>query len=296
MNSRMTQRIDLATEVGESFAMPPCGLDLVFLSAHDLGGRRLHPRHTIARDDSMLLNLVTTGYVACGAHSGDAVIMGRTVRMLLERGISIGAHPSYPDIVGFGQASQDFADIELEDVILTQIASLSAVAQRAGAKVTTVKCHGALSFDVCYDERTAQVMARTISHFDRSIALVCMAGSPSVRVARDCGLRVIQEAYIDRGYDHTGRIVPRQHPRALNTDPAVAVAQFLDIVERGCVRTVDGDEIAFTADSLCLHSDTPNAGAIATAVGKALAAAPHILVQAAIDATGTNSPPNGGDP
>ena len=250
--------IDLATELGESFALPPAGVPLDFLSQHEIGGRRLHPRHLIQRDDRELLDVISTGYVACGAHSGDSIVMARTVRVLADRGLAIGAHPSYPDIVGFGQLPLDVQDDELESIILTQIAGLSALAERAGTKVSSVKCHGALSFDVAYDERTAQVMAMTIRRFDPSIALVCMAGSPSVRVARDCGIPVVQEAYIDRGYDATGRIVDRRRPDALITDAATAVNQFLSVFEMGQVNTVEGEAIPLIADSFCLHSDTPN--------------------------------------
>ena len=250
--------VDLATELGESFALPPAGVPMDFLSQHEIGGRRLHPRHLIQRDDRELLDVISTGYVACGAHSGDSIVMARTVRVLADRGLAIGAHPSYPDIVGFGQLPLDVQDDELESIILTQIAGLSALAERAGTKISSVKCHGALSFDVAYDERIAQVMAMTIRRFDPSIALVCMAGSPGVRVARDCGIPVVQEAYIDRGYDATGRIVDRRRPDALITDAATAVNQFLSVFEMGQVNTVEGEAIPLKADSFCLHSDTPN--------------------------------------
>jgi 5-oxoprolinase (ATP-hydrolysing) subunit A len=264
--------VDLATELGEAFALPPCGIPLSALHAQKFDGRALHPRHLMPRDDSALLDLISTGYVACGAHSGDPIVMGETIRLLAERNIAIGAHPSYPDMLGFGQAPMELADKALEDVILVQLAAVAALAERAGSRLSTVKCHGALSFDVSYDERTTQVMARAIARFDESVSLVCMAASPGIRVARDCGIKVVREAYIDRGYDRAGRIVPRQHPRALLTDPASAVAQFSSIALQQRVRTVDGAEIPLSADSFCLHSDTPNSGAIGAAVGKAIIA------------------------
>lgn len=262
--------IDLATELGESFALPPCGIPLADLQSLNIGGKRMHPRHGMARNDHYLIDIISTGYVACGAHSGDAVVMGRTVRELADKGIAIGAHPSYPDVLGFGQVSQALQDDELQDVILSQIAALAALAEQAGSKLMSVKCHGALSFDVSYDQRTAQVMARTLYKFDPSIALVCMAGSPGVRIAQDCGIMVVQEAYIDRAYDRAGRIVSRGRADALITDPQRAVEQMMSILCEDRVRAADGTGVQLRADSFCLHSDTPNALEISRAVFQAL--------------------------
>jgi UPF0271 protein len=166
----------------------------------------------------------------------------------------------------------DLDDVALQDIILAQLATIAALAERAGSRLSTVKCHGALSFDVSYDERTTQVFARTLYRFDPSISLVCMAASPGVRVARDCGVPVIQEAYIDRAYDRTGRIVSRKLPGSLITDPAAAAAQLLSIACEARVRAMDGTDVRMHADSFCLHSDTPNSAAISQAVVDALRA------------------------
>jgi UPF0271 protein len=270
MATPIERTVDLATELGESFALPPGGIALADLKDLDFKGRRLHPRHLMARDDGALLDIISTGYVACGAHAGDAIVMGRTIRMLVEKGIAIGAHPSYPDVFGFGQEPVDVDDMALHDIVLTQVATIAALAESAGTRLATVKCHGALSFDVSYDERTAQVFARTLYKFDPTISLVCMAGSPGVRIARDCGIPVVQEAYIDRAYDCTGRIVSRSLPGALITEPSAAAAQLLSVVREGRVRAVDGTDVRMHADSFCLHSDTPNAAAISRAVVAAL--------------------------
>lgn len=266
MSPPVRRSVDLATELGEAFALPPCGIPLPCLQGQVFNGRTLHPRHLMPRNDSSLLDLVSTGYVACGAHSGDAIVMGKTIRMLVERGIAIGAHPSYPDVLRFGQEPLELQDKALEDVIVVQLSAIAALAESAGSLLTTVKCHGALSFDVSYDARTTQVMARTIFKFDPSVSLVCMAASPGIQVALDCGIKVVREAYIDRGYDRTGRIVPRQHRNALLTDAAAAAEQFRTIALKQRVTTVDGEEIELIADSFCLHSDTPNSAAISSAI------------------------------
>ena len=169
-----------------------------------------------------------------------------------------------------GQLPADLPDREVEDIVLVQVASLQALAYAAGSRVVSVKCHGALCSDVNYDERSAQVMARTLYKFDPEIALVCRAQSPGARVARDCGVRVIEEACIDRAYDASGRVVRGDHPAALITDPATAVRQFLRLVERREVQTVDGKTLCLAATSFCLHSDTPNAAAIAAAIAQAI--------------------------
>jgi UPF0271 protein len=279
-SNRSRYTVDLATELGESFALPPAGITLEHLRSHGADGRPLHPRHSMGRDDAALLDMISTGYVACGAHAGDAIVMGRTVRTLVDAGIAIGAHPSYPDIMGFGQLALDLPDREFQDMVILQVAGLQAIARAAGGTVASVKCHGALAFDVSYDERTAQVMARTLQKLDPMIALVCMAGSPGARVALDCGLRVVEEAYIDRAYDADGRIVSRHHPKALIVDPAAAVEQFRSILEDRAVVSADGKQVPLRADSFCLHSDTPNAGEIAASI-RAVIAAKGIAVRAA---------------
>ena len=171
--------IDLAVAVGESAAAPGEGL---------------------------LLSLASTAYVACGAHAGDALLMGRTVRQVADRGITLGAHLSYPDLAGRGERPLDLEDRELQDMVLAQVGGLAAIARAAGSRVAVARCHGALGNDVSHDERTAQVVARSLYRFDPKIALACLAGSAGVRVARDCGLRVIEEAVVDRACD--GRWFP----------------------------------------------------------------------------------------
>lgn len=258
--------IDLAAVFGEFFVLPPAGVPLVQLAGLQVEGQRLHPGHGASRDDVLLLPMVSTGYVACGGHSGDALAMGLTVRMLQAQGMAIGAYASYPDVFGFGQTPLDVSDNQLEDLLLVQVAALAAIAARAGSRVSCVRCHGALGLDVAYDERTAQVAARTLYRFDRTIALVCMAASPGARVARDCGLPVIEEACANRGYDRHGRVMPLGHPHAPVGDPSRAVEQFTGIALHGRVRTVDGELLALRADSFCLRGDTPAALAVAAAV------------------------------
>lgn len=265
---------DLATEVGETFALPPCGLGLDLLSPlTNSRGQPLHPRHTAQRNDAALLDIVSTGYVACGAHSGDPVVMLKTMKDLAQRGITVGAHPSYPDIFNFGQTRPDgLAGDDLFAVLVAQLSSAVALARAVGTSVRTVKCHGALSFDIADQPETAETMARAVRHVagDDDMALVFFAGAPGAEAARKAGVRVVREAYADRAYGRNGRIIDRRLPGALIEDPDQAVAQAMSIILRGRVVTIDGEEIDMQADSVCLHGDTPGSEIIASKLKEAL--------------------------
>jgi len=268
----VTRAIDLATELAEGFALPPGGIPLEDLKEMKRSGdgAQWHARHEIARHDDAVTRVVSTAYVAAGMHSGDPVLLGRVVKELAGKGIAVGVHPSYPDVFGFGQRRVPMTPDELRAVLLYQFGAVSAVAGGAGTAMTSVKCHGALGFDVSYDEAVAKVMADAILRFDPALTLVCMARSPGILIAEKAGVNVVREAYVDRGYDENGRIVPRNHPSALITDVEKAVAQAMSIVETGKVTSVDGKVIPLEADSLCLHSDTPGGDRIAASVRAAL--------------------------
>ena len=210
---------------------------------------------------------ISTAYVA----EREPVLMGRIVRELVQYPLIIAARLTYPAAAGMDSEATPLADDELEHVILAQLAALDAIARRHGTRVRSVKCHGALAFDVAEDERTAQVVARAIHHYDPGLSLVVMAGKRGVGIAYQCGLKVVQEAYIDRAYDRHGSIVSRKLPGALITDPQAAVEQLLGIVRHGYVRALTGEEVPLRAGSFCLHGDTPNAAAIALRVKQALA-------------------------
>ncbi|ETS84139.1 hypothetical protein PFICI_02164 [Pestalotiopsis fici W106-1] len=279
----MTRRsVDLATELGESFYLPPCGLSLDILGTlKNSAGLQLHPRHTTPRQDGALLNIVSTGYVACGGHSGDAVVMAQTIHELVAMGKAIGAHPSYPDIFGFGQVTPSNLDNDqLFSVLVSQLGSVCALAKAAGTQIQAVKCHGALAFDVAYKPEVTITMARAMLQVDSSMALVIFAGSKGIEAACGCGIRVIREAYVDRRYDINGRILNRKLPGALIVDAKEAVEQAISIILRGRVLAEDGEWIDLAADSLCLHADTPGSRTIAEKLQVALSEA-CIVVKAA---------------
>jgi UPF0271 protein len=264
--------IDISSEMAEGFALPPGGVPVEVLSTLTLPetGGGFHPRHAIDRFDDDVMPVISSVHLACGLHSGDAVIIQRMLPRLTERGIQLGAHPSYPDVFRFGQVRIDLSHDELVAVLLYQFGALQGVLAGFGERVRHVKCHGALAFDVAYEEWACNAMADAIRAFDPELVLVLMAGAPGAEWARARGLRVIEEGFIDRGYGPDGRLAPRDHPKALHETPDAAVAQLLEFVRDGAVTAVDGTKVPLHARTFCLHSDTPAAAGIAQAVRAAV--------------------------
>jgi len=161
-------------------------------------------------------------------------------------------------------------DDELEAVLLYQFGALSAVVRGLGGRIEHVKCHGALAFDISYDEAICAAMIRAVHRFDPEMIVIFMARSPGPAYAKNRGLRVAAEGYIDRGYDSGGRLVPRDHPLALLKTPGQTADRAVELICEGKVTSVSGERIDLDVDTLCLHCDTEGAGEIAAAVWNAL--------------------------
>lgn len=269
----MKRTIDFTTEMGEGFALPPFGLSLDFWSSMEANGERIHQRQFMQRFDDELMPHVSSASLACGMHSGDPAILSSVAARLAERGVAIGAHPSYPDPFRFGQKRVDMTRPELEAVILFQLGALGAIAKAAGKRLQHVWCHGALGFDVSYDVDVCQVMVGAIRKYDPELTLVLMLAGSAVEHAKASGIRIATLAFLDRGYDPNGRIVPRNHPAALLKEPSDVGARVIDIVRDGVVRAVDGTVIPASVDMILLHCDTPGAGEMAKVVVRSLAEA-----------------------
>ncbi|WP_448062181.1 LamB/YcsF family protein [Cellulomonas hominis] len=226
-----------------------------------------------AGTDRALLDVVTSANVACGFHAGDPAIMAATCAWAVERGVAIGAHVGYHDLVGFGRRSLDVPADVLRAEVAYQIGALDAVARTVGGRVTYVKPHGALYNTIVHDEAQAGALVRAVAAVDPTLPLVGLPGSAVLRLAHDAGLRTVAEAFVDRGYRADGTLVPRGEPGALVTDPAEAAARAVAMVRDGGVLTPEGTTVSVDADSLCVHSDTPGAVAVARAVRDALTAA-----------------------
>lgn len=223
--------------------------------------------------DGLLIPLLTSVNIACGAHAGDVETMRATVAQALACGVAIGAHPGYRDRANFGRVSRDVPPEDLRRDIAAQIETLGEVARTAGADITYVKAHGALYNQAESDARVAATIVRALQDVDASLVLVASPGSAMARVATGAGVRVVREGFVDRTYECDGTLRSRRLPDAVITDPVRAAAQARLFAERGCVRTWDGALLTMTVDTLCVHGDTPGAPAIAAAVRDALAQA-----------------------
>jgi UPF0271 protein len=209
--------------------------------------------------DEALLDQVTSANIACGFHAGDPRTMDAAVAMAARRGVTIGAHVSYPDLVGFGRRSMKVSPAELITDVLYQIGALEAFCRRHGTQIRYVKAHGALYNDMADDKQMAAALGQAITSYGGGLAVLMMGGSPAADALRDQGVRVVREGFADRGYTAAGRLVPRRQPGALLTDPAEAAERGWRIATGAAIAADDGTELVLGADSLCVHGDTPGA-------------------------------------
>jgi len=220
--------------------------------------------------DAALIPLVTSVNVACGVHAGDPVTIRRTIRLALLAGTAIGAHPGYPDLVGFGRRAMALAPGEIEASVLYQVAAVAGMALAEGGRLRHVKPHGALYHRVAADPAAARAFVTAVAAIDRSLRIVGPPGSTLLAAAADSGLDALAEAFADRIYEPDGRLRSRDLPGAVHSDAAMAAAQAVSIARDGFAIAADGSRIAVTAATLCIHGDTPGAVAIVTAVRAAL--------------------------
>lgn len=216
----------------------------------------------MAGDDAML-GIVNSANVACGYHAGDPLVMLRTVELAKEHGVSIGAHPSFPDLQGFGRRRMDVPAAELEAMLIYQIGALEACARAQGARVTHVKPHGALSNIASADRKVADAVARAVHRLDPSLILLAPAASQMVLAGKAVGLPVVEEVFADRNYLDDGNLVPRSRPDAMVHGAEASLAHVMRMVEESALISVTGKRIPVNPQSICVHGD--NAEAVATA-------------------------------
>jgi len=221
-------------------------------------------------DDAALVPLVTSVNVACGFHAGDPLTIRRTVRLALETGAAVGAHPGYPDLAGFGRRAMDLGPEEVEAAVLYQVAAVDGIVRAEGGRLAHVKPHGALYHRAAADPVIAGALIAAIGRLDDRLRIVAPPRSALLAAAVAAGLRTIVEAFADRVYEPDGHLRPRSLPGALHAGPDEAAAQAVAIAREGIVVASDGSTLALRADTLCVHGDTPGAAAIASAVRDAL--------------------------
>ena len=228
-------KIDLNCDVGESFG-----------------------RYTLG-DDKSLLSMVTSANIACGFHAGDPGVMAQTVRLAVRLGVSVGAHPGYPDLQGFGRREMALSPEEVEAMVLYQVSALAGFARDAGVEVVHVKPHDALYNQAARDRPLAEAIARGVKRFSSQVILVGLAGSELVAVGKESGLRVASEGFPERGYNADGTLMSRRLPGAVLDSPAESATNAVRLAKSGVVQT------------LCIHGDNPAAVEIAEAICAALA-------------------------
>ncbi|MFI4983159.1 MAG: 5-oxoprolinase subunit PxpA [Nevskiales bacterium] len=217
-------------------------------------------------DDAALMPFISSCNIACGFHAGDPRIMDHTVRLALAAGVHIGAHPSLPDIQGFGRRDMAISADEAHALVLYQIGALAAFCKARGARLHHVKPHGALYNMAARDPLLAAAIAQAVADFDRELILVGLANSASIVAGRAAGLSVWQEAFADRRYTANGQLQPRNQPGAVIVDVEQAVQQALDIARHGAVTSAEGERLTLQADTICLHGDSAHALALAARV------------------------------
>lgn len=227
--------VDMNSDLGESFGNYKLGMD------------------------DKILEIVTSANIACGFHAGDPSVMKKTVALAVKNGAALGAHPGYPDLVGFGRRKMDIAPSDVYNMVVYQVGALAAFAKAAGTRLQHVKPHGAMYNMASKDAKLAEAIAQAVYDVDKDLILYAQGGTESIKAAEKIGLRTASEVFADRSYQDDGTLTPRSQPGAMITDEEKSIAQVLSMVLEGKVTALSGKVIPVKADSICLHGDGPKA-------------------------------------
>lgn len=228
-------RVDLNADIGESFGNYTIGMD------------------------SEVLKHITSANTACGYHAGDPLVMEKTVAMAKECSVAVGAHPGFPDLMGFGRRKMNISAAEAKAYIKYQVGALKAFTDATGIRMQHVKPHGAFYNMAAVDEELAIAICEGIKEVDPELIMLGLAGSKHISAAQKVGIRVASEVFADRNYMDDGTLVPRSRPDAKIADPDLAIARVVRMVKEGKVETITGRDIDIKADSICVHGDNPKA-------------------------------------
>jgi UPF0271 protein len=246
----MPDRIDINCDMGESFG------------AYRLGR------------DQEVMNYISSANIACGWHAGDPMVMDQAVRLAKEKGVAVGAHFGYPDLMGFGRRRMELSLNEIENYMLYQMGALYAFAKSHGLPLQHVKAHGALGNLAFVDLEASKAIARAALRFSKDIILVAYSGTVMVQAAKEIGVRFVEEVYADRVYNPDGTLQSRKIPGSVIHDSEKAARQALTSVQEGYVVAHDGTKVKVKSESLCVHGDTPSALSILQKIREELRKAP----------------------
>ena len=223
-------------------------------------------------DDAALLKVVTSANVACGLHAGDPDVMARTMRVAVENGVGIGAHPGFPDLQGFGRRRMDIPQGTLANMVRYQVGAAAAMAASVGGRLRHLKLHGALANMAAEDEAMARVCYEAALGAQPDLVVMVLAATAQDRAAKSIGCAVAHEIFADRAYEDDARLVDRKHPGAVIHDPARAAERMVAMVKAGAIIAENGKHIPTRIDTICLHGDTAEAVEIARSVRAGLEA------------------------
>ena len=224
-------QIDLNSDMGESFG------------AYHIG------------DDEGIIKYVTSANIACGYHAGDPMVMDKVVRMAKERGVAVGAHPGYPDLMGFGRRKMVLSTAEVKNYMKYQIGALWAFAHSYGLELQHVAPHGALGNLCQYDESVSRAICEAVKEINPEIRIFYCAGAVLGKVAEEMGLAAAAEIFADRAYMDDLSLVPRKQPGSMITDENIAIKRCVRMIKEGKVQALSGKDLAIKGDTLCVHGD-----------------------------------------
>ena len=228
-------KVDLNSDLGESFGAYTIGMD------------------------SEVLKYISSANVACGFHAGDPMVMEKTVALAKANGVAVGAHPGYPDLIGFGRRNMTISPAEAKAYTKYQVGAMLAFTKAQGIKLQHCKPHGAFYNNAAVNMELAVAICEGVYEVDPDIILLGLAGSKHLEAAKEVGLRCASEVFADRAYMEDGTLVPRKMPGAVIHDTDVTIARVLKMVKEGCVESITGKVIPIKADSICVHGDNPKA-------------------------------------
>jgi UPF0271 protein len=222
--------------------------------------------------DEELVELVSSASLACGFHGGDPLTMVKTIEVCKANGVGVGAHPSFPDREGFGRKEMEMPSVELEAGVLYQVSALRGMSESLGVRLQHVKPHGALYNMAAKREDYARAIVKAVAAISKDLILIVPFDSAIDRTAKSAGLDVAREGFPERGYLDDGRLAPRGTVGSLITEPAAVAQRAVEMVTEGSVISVSGKPVDLKVDTLCVHSDTPGAPAIAREIRRRLSA------------------------
>ena len=206
-------------------------------------------------NDDKVLDYVSSVNIACGFHAGDPLVMEKTVKMAMEKEVAIGAHPGFPDLMGFGRRVMNISHEEARAYMIYQLGALKGFVESYGANIQHVKPHGALYNMATKDYELAKTLARAVYDVDKDLIFMGLSGSIMIKAAEDVGLKTANEFFADRGYNPDGTLVSRSNPGAMIHETDKCVQRVLHMIREGKVKAIDGTDVSLKVDSVCVHGD-----------------------------------------